>query len=257
MPAGPFGSGTDTVTFPPFVLTDSSTTTYTDPSSLAFFTSSTGRSTATLTMTATASAAASAPNGNLLTTTQSSASSTVDVTYTYLPACPTVSGIRRIGVHHQRTLLVVTFDGPVDPAKADDPGDYAVIRPSGKTISIKSATYDPATNAVALIPAERLNVHDRFRLSVVLPCPNEPTGETVVIPFGGKDSLIGFHNHRGEFVSVKNGRITGFDNREGVFIPVHHGKIEEEKARPRREHKAVEIKRPRTSRRRLEFLVGS
>src|SRR5206468_2345107 len=113
MPAGPFGSGTDTVTFPPFVLSDSSTSTFTDPASLAFFTSSPAGSAITLTMSATATASASAPNGNLLTTAVSSASGTVNVTYTYLPVCPTVAGVSRIGVHHQRTQLVVTFDGPV------------------------------------------------------------------------------------------------------------------------------------------------
>ena len=179
-------------------------------------------------MTATATATASAPNGNLLTTTQSSASSTVTVTYTYLPACPTVSGIGRIGVHHQRTLLVVTFDGPVDPAKAENPDDYSVIRPSGKTIPIKSATFDPATNAVTVIPARSAQRARPLQALGRAPCPNEQTGETVVIPFGGKRSLIGFHNHRGEFVSVQNGKITGFDNREGQFIPVHNGKIETE-----------------------------
>ena len=229
MPAGPFGSGSDTVAFPPLVITDSSTTTLTDPTSLAFYTSSSSRSTTTLTMSATATASASAPNGNLLTTANSSASSTVNVTYTYLPtACPTVSGIGRIGVHHQRTELVVTFDGVVDPAKAANPLDYEVIRPSGKTIPIKSATFNPATNAVTVIPAVKLNVHYHFKLSVVIPCPNEQTPETVIVPFGGKGSLIGFHNHKGEFVTVQNGRITGFDNHQGQFIPVHHGKIEKE-----------------------------
>ena len=49
---------------------------------------------------------------------------------------------------------------------------------------------------------------------------------TVVIPFGGKQSLIGFHNHRGEFVSVKNGRIVGFYNHSGQFIPVNNREIE-------------------------------
>ncbi len=207
MPAGVFGSGTDTVTFPPLVLTDSSTTTFTDPGSLAFFTSSSGRSAITLTMNATAAATASALNGNLLTTTESSASATVTVTYTYLPVCPSVVGIGRIGVHHQSTQLIVTFDGPVDVIKAENPGDYLVITRSGKTIPIKSATYNPATNSVTLIPARRLNVHHHFRLSLVIPCPNEQTGETVVIPFGGKRSLIGFYNHRGQFIPVHNGKI--------------------------------------------------
>jgi hypothetical protein len=226
MPAGPFGSGTDTVAFPPLVVTDSSSTTFTDPASLAFFTASSGHSTTTVTMSATASADASAPDGNLRTTSVSTGSASVTVTYTFNQACPTVSGIGRIGVHHQRTELIVTFDGVVDPVKAANPDNYKVITPSGRTIPIKSATFNPATNAVTLIPAEKLNVHYHFRLSVVIPCPNEQTPETVIIPFGGKDSLIGFHNHKGEFVTVKNGRITGFDNRQGQFIPVHHDKLE-------------------------------
>ena len=224
-PAGPFGSSTDTVVFPTFVLSDSSTTTFSDPSSLAFFTSTASRTAVTLTMAATANAAASAPNGNLLTTAASSAASTVSVEYTYLPACPTVSGIGRIGVHHQETKLVVTFDGPVDPAKAEMPVDYSVIEHSGKEIAIKSATFDPATNSVTLVPATRLNVHYHYDLSVVLPCPNMQTGNTVIVPFGGKGSLIGFHNHRGEFVTVKNARITGFYNKAGVFVPVHNGHV--------------------------------
>jgi hypothetical protein len=228
MSAGVFGSGTDTVTFPPIVIPNSATTNFTDPASLAFFTSSSDRSAVTLTMNAMAGASASAPNGNLLTTTNTSAMATVTVTYTYLPAttpCPTVVGLGRIGVHHQRTELVVSFDGTVDPTKADNPSDYSVITPSGKTIPIKSASFDPATNSVTLIPARRLNVHHDFRLSLEIPCPNEETSETVIIPFGSKRSLIGFHNHRGEFVSVKNGRIDGFYDYKDQFIPVHNGKI--------------------------------
>jgi hypothetical protein len=224
-PAGPFGSGTDTVVFPPMALSDSSSTTFSDQTSLAFFTGSASRTAVTVTMNATANATASAPNGNLLTITTSTAESTVNVEYTYLPACPTVAGVGRIGVHHQQTKLVVDYDGPVDPAKAADPADYAVIERSGKKIAIKSATFNPATNSATVIPAVRLNVHLHFKLSVVLPCPNEQTGETVVVPFGGKRSLLGFRNHRGEFVSVKNGRITGFENKQGQFIPVRDGHI--------------------------------
>ena len=231
MPAGIFGSGTDTVTFPPIVITDSATTTFTDAASLAFFTGSSGRSAIGLTMNATGVSTASAPDGNLLTTSQTTATSSVTITYTYLPPippptpCPTVTGLGRIGVHHQRTELVVSFDGTVDPTKAENPSDYSVITRSGKTIPVKSASFDPETNSVTVIPARRLNVHYHFRLSLEIPCPNEQTGETVVIPFGSKRSLIGFHNHRGEFVSVKNGRINGFFNHKDEFIPVHNGKI--------------------------------
>jgi hypothetical protein len=222
-----FSSGTDTVNFPPVVITDSSTTTLTDAASLAFFTSSTNQSALALTMNATATASASAPNGNLLTTATTLASSSVTVTYTYLPPtppvtpCPTVVGVGRIGVHHQRTELVVTFSGTVDAAKADNPANYEVISRSGHTIPIVSASFDPATNAVTLIPAHWLNVHYHYNLSLVVPCANEQTPETVVVPFGTKWDLIGFHNKRGEFVSVKNGRISGITNERDQFIPVH------------------------------------
>ena len=61
MPAGTFGSPTDTVTFPPLLVSNSATTTYTDPASLAFFTSSSGRTAVTVTMDATASASSQRP----------------------------------------------------------------------------------------------------------------------------------------------------------------------------------------------------
>jgi hypothetical protein len=227
MPAGVFGSGTDTVTFPSLILSDSSTTTFTDPASLAFFTSSSGRAAITLAMSATAASSANASNGNLLTSTLTSASAMVSVTYTYRPACPTVSNIGRIGVHHERTQLIVTFEGPVDPTKAKTTSNYSVIASAGKRIPIHSAMFNPATNSVTLIPAQRLNVHYHFRLSLVIPCPNEQTPETVIIPFGGKSSLIGFYNHRGRFISFHNGRINGIYNRDGQFIPSHSSKARE------------------------------
>ena len=233
---GVFGSANDTATFPPIVIPDSSTTTFTDASSLAFFTASANRSAIGLTMNATAVATANAPNGNLLTTTNTSASSSVTVSYTYLPTppppptpCPTVVSVGRIGVHHQRTELVVTFSGTVDAAKADNPANYFVTNASGNKIPIVSASFDPATNAVTLLPVHWLNVHLRYNLSLVVPCANEQTPQTVVISFGTKWDLIGFHNKRGGFVSVNNGKVSGITDFSGQFVPVHYGVIEKPK----------------------------
>jgi hypothetical protein len=220
-PAGTFGSGSDTITFPPLQLNGSSSTTFTDAASLAFFTASPGRTTITPTMTATASGSASAPNGNLSTTTQTSASaSMLTVSFTYMPStptptptpCPTPGTIGRIGVHHQRTLLILPFNGTVNPTLAGTASDYTVITRTGKKIPIISANYNPATNSVTLRPAHRLNVHLHFRLSVVLPCPPGMATSTVIIPFGGRRSLIGFHDHRGQFVPVHDGRIVRFSH---------------------------------------------
>src|SRR5207248_3274602 len=129
------------------------------------------------------------------------------VSYTYLPPspppptpCPTPGTIGRIGLHHQRTLLILSFNGAVSPTLAGTASDYSVITSTGKRIPIVSANYNPATNSVTLIPARRLNVHLRFRLSAELPCPNGQSGGTVILPFGGRRSLIGFHDRRGQFV---------------------------------------------------------
>lgn len=205
-PVGPYGSGNDTVTSPPLTITNPSTTTYTDPASLAFFTASPGRTMLTATMTASASGSYS--GGSFAASTSASASATVSVTYTYTPpACPTAGSIGRIGVHHQRTLLILPFQGVVNPSRAANPADYFVITPAGHRIRIVSASYDPATSSVTLRPARRLNVHHDFTLSAVMPCNNGDTSDVVRIPFGSKYSLVGFHNKRGEFIAVHDGRV--------------------------------------------------
>jgi hypothetical protein len=219
--AGPLGSGTDTVTFPPLQLSSSSATIFSDPASLAFFTASPGRTTITPTMTATASGSAHA-GANLSTTAVTTASSNLAVSYTYIPttptptpsptSCPGTGPISRTGVHHQKTLLTLPFIGPVDPVLAGTPGDYVVISRTGHKIPIISANYNASTNSVTLRPAHSLNVHDRFVLKVTLPCTNGMTNMVVRLPFGTKYSLVGFHNKRGQFVSVHDGRIVRSDS---------------------------------------------
>jgi hypothetical protein len=208
VPVGAFGSGNDTATFPPLQISNTSSTTFTDAASLAFFTASPGRTTITPTMTANGTASANAPNGNLFTVTRTSASvANLAVTYTYLPTppppipCPTVGKVGRIGLHHQHTLLIVPFSGVVNPTIANNPANYVLHRLDGQKIRIKSANFNPATNTVTLIPAHRINVHHFFRLKFTLPCTSGPEmKETVNI--NRKFSLIGFHNHVGEFVHV-------------------------------------------------------
>jgi len=84
-----------------------------------------------------------------------------------------------------------------------NPRNYFITSRAGAHIPIVSATFDPVTNSVTLIPAKRLNIHTRYDLSVTLPC----TGpcNNVVIPFGGKLSLGGFLDHHGRLVRVVNG----------------------------------------------------
>ncbi|HKM53704.1 MAG TPA: choice-of-anchor E domain-containing protein [Isosphaeraceae bacterium] len=219
---GVFGSGTDTVIFPPLQIANSSSETITDPAGLAFYTASPGRNSITLTMSATATASASAPNGNLSTTTESFASGTqVTIAYTYVPECPTAVGIGRIGLHHQQTQIVVTYSGVVNPVLAENPNDYTVITRTGKKIPIISATFNPSTNSVTLIPAHRLNVHHHFLLSAKPPCPIGQPGNAQIIPFGGKQTLLGFYNHRGQFVPFHPRGSAGSESRRGQSVAIH------------------------------------
>jgi hypothetical protein len=117
--------------------------------------------------------------------------------------CPTVGSLVRYGVHHQPTQLVLTFIGPVNPTMANNPNNYYVTTSTGAHVKIKSATFNPTTNSVTLIPLRPLNVHLHYDLTVMLPCSGPCN--TVVVPFGGKQSLGGFTNHRGQFVPVVNG----------------------------------------------------
>ncbi len=216
--AGPLGSSTDTVNFPQLRLEQSSTNTYTNPADLAFFTATSGRSSIVPTMSATGQGFSTSPSSNLLRNNTTTTSATVAIIYTYIPAaspavaCPTIGKIGRIGVHQQKTLLIVPFQGVVDPTRASNRSDYLVIARDGRRIPILSATYNPSTNSVTLRPSIRLNVHYHDTLRLTLPCSN---GDTDVVSqrFGSKYSLIGFHDHQGNFVPVRNGHIVHFSGR--------------------------------------------
>ncbi len=222
--AGPFGSSNDTVVFPQLQLEQSSTTTYTDPADLGFYTATSGRSSISPTLTANGQGFSTSSSSNLLRNNTTTASATVAVTYTYTPAaapeaaCPTAGKIGRIGVHQQRTLLIVPFQGVVDPTRAADQANYLVIARDGRRIPIVSATYDPSANSVTLRPSIRLNVHYHDTLRMTLPCAN---GDSNVVNerFGSKYSLIGFHDHQGKFVPVRNGHIVPFAGRSATRHP--------------------------------------
>jgi uncharacterized repeat protein (TIGR01451 family) len=85
------------------------------------------------------------------------------------PAGPAVTSVHRFGFHARPTRLVLTFNEPLDPGRAQDPSAYRIVALGGSQgrIPIQAATYDPATRTVTLRPAHRLNLHHLFRLTVV------------------------------------------------------------------------------------------
>ena len=79
----------------------------------------------------------------------------------------TVAGVSRFGYHWQPTTLQVFFSAPLDTASAEDANDYRIVGPDHRSIAVLSATYDPASQSVTLVPAERLNLHVTYHLTVI------------------------------------------------------------------------------------------
>jgi len=82
-------------------------------------------------------------------------------------AGPVVVGVRRYGYHLMPTTLLVTFDGPLDPASARDVRNYKLTGPGGRRLPVGVATYDPVTYAVTLHPRRRLDLRHHYVLTVV------------------------------------------------------------------------------------------
>lgn len=147
---------------------------------------------------------------------------------------PTVTNIERFGIHMQGNRIVLTFSGALDPATAQDLNNYRLVGPGRNgqigpnnftIIPIRSATYDPATNTVTLVPARNLNVHQQFYLivrgtngGITAFCGTLLDGNNDGIPGGNythvidRSILAGFNDKRGNPVTVVNGQIP-----RGVF----------------------------------------
>ncbi len=79
---------------------------------------------------------------------------------------PTVVHLVRLGFHSLPTTLVLTFDKAINPARAQNPGNYKITDSRGHLIRIGSVHYDPSTLAVTISPASRLDLHRPYHLTV-------------------------------------------------------------------------------------------
>jgi autotransporter-associated beta strand protein len=79
---------------------------------------------------------------------------------------PRIVSMKRYGYHMIPTRIVLTFDQALDAVTAEDVKDYRIIGPTGRTIAVKKAVYDPATLTVTLHPVERISIHHSYKLIV-------------------------------------------------------------------------------------------
>jgi virginiamycin B lyase len=97
---------------------------------------------------------------------------TLNTSVTVTPAAraagPTIVSVQLVGSHRRAMAIVLTFDEPLDPARAQNLANFQLVALKGRgaVIRIKSARYDPAARAVTLKPVHRLDPHRRYRLTI-------------------------------------------------------------------------------------------
>ena len=88
---------------------------------------------------------------------------------------PTVASLERFGFHMQPTTLVLTFSTALDAVSAQSVHNYRITTLGGRgrggslvghSTRIRKAIYDPSTYTVTLVPMDRLDIHNRYQLTV-------------------------------------------------------------------------------------------
>ncbi len=137
-----------------------------------------------------------------------SATSTADQ-FTYV-AGPTVVSIQRYGFHMQPTSVVLAFSSALDATLAQNVSNYHIVTLGGygkyanligHVTPVRAAVYDPATFTVTLYTAQRLNIHNLYRLTVNGTTPRSLKGATGM-PLAGVGQEAGTN-----YVKVISGKL--------------------------------------------------
>ena len=124
------------------------------------------------TITNTADVAAATSDPNLANNSQTA---TTHVRAPVTPASPAVVDLQRFGFHEQSTILLVTFDMPLDAAQARDLRNYRIVTMGGPgrggslhghVTHVRNAVYNAAAQTVTLHLAERLDIHNLYRITI-------------------------------------------------------------------------------------------
>jgi hypothetical protein len=82
-----------------------------------------------------------------------------------------VDHFQLFGVHHQQSSLALGFSGAMNPRSVTDLSHYSLVpigphrMPHVRPFPLASASYDPATNTVTILPARHLNIYARYRFT--------------------------------------------------------------------------------------------
>ena len=144
---------------------------------------------------------------------------TTNVLAAFTPASPAVVDLQRFGFHDQPTILVVTFSMPLDAARAQDVANYRIVTMGGPgrggslqghVTRVSKAVYDAAAQTVTLHMAQRLDIHNLYRITITGTSPGGLMG-TGGTPLDG----AGTGKTGSNFVSVISWRTLAGPSRNG------------------------------------------
>lgn len=155
---------------------------------------------------------------------------------------PLVRGVVRQGVHLQPVSVIVGFNTPMNPARAENPANYSIVpldwrgRAIGRPVRLRSVFYNPVDQTSTLVPFDHLNVHRYFRLTVNGTFPNGLTdtqgtflsGAGLNLPgtnyttLFGRDRNVRFIDHQGNLdtLGYQNGRLRWIVLQPHVAPPI-------------------------------------
>jgi hypothetical protein len=121
---------------------------------------------------------------------------------------PAVVVLQRVGIHAQPTLLVLTFNRPMDAATGQDLRNYLLFQvgplgfagPHPQPIPITAAVYDPATQSVILAPRSPLALGGYYLLTVSGAGPH-PVRDVTGAPLTG----TGTGGQPGDYIALVHG----------------------------------------------------
>lgn len=97
------------------------------------------------------------------------------VSSSVVPEPPTIVGVSRFGFHARPTILVLSFNQPLDAASAEDTANYSIVT-QGRNghfggrgshhIAVDRALFDASTDTVTLLPHRHLSLFRLYQLTV-------------------------------------------------------------------------------------------
>jgi type VI secretion system secreted protein VgrG len=123
-------------------------------------------------------------NGSLSMSTSNAVSQVVSPS---AAVAPTVTNTQRFGFHQQPTTLVLTFSAALTATPAQNVSNYQIMTLGGPgrggsnvghITPVTSAVYNATAHTVTLSPSQRLDVHNRYQLTVTGTVPGGLVGST-------------------------------------------------------------------------------